>query len=190
MTDPQPSSLTPNYQPVPVAAGPKKPVSVIVLSIIGILIGAFSLLCAPLSIVGLVVDFGVPNPALDAMKSDPVLMAWNWFGVASMLIFGAWVLVASIGSLILKRWGRTSMVTYAIVQTTLAVVGVVMTFVVVQPRTRAVMGSQGAAMQPTWAIFLQIGLTVAMIAYFVCIAFFFTRPAVIDAFEAAEESRV
>lgn len=191
MTDlSSPPPPTPPLASLPVARASKRPVSVIVLSVIGILIGAGSLLCAPLSIFALVVDFGIPNPQLDAMRGDPLLMAWNWFGVATMLIFGAWGLIGSIGSLIMKRWGRSAMVMYAIVETTLSVAGAVMTFAVVQPRMKAAMGAQAGAAPPPWAMYVQIALMVLLIAYFVCIWFFFTRPHVVDAFDAAEAGAV
>ena len=167
-----------------------RPASVIVLSIIGILLGAMLLLCAPLSIFGMVVDLGVPNPQLDAMRSDPLLMAWNWFGVGTMLIFGAWGLIGSIGSLIMKRWGRSAMVLYAIVETTLSVAAAVVTIFVVQPRMKAAMGTATGAAMPAWASYIQIGFTVVLLAYFLSVWYFFTRPRVVDAFEAAEAGAV
>jgi hypothetical protein len=186
----QPPAPTPPLASLPAGRGSGRPTSVIVLSIIGILIGAMFLLCAPLSIVGLVVDFGVPNPQLDAMRRDPLLMAWNWFGVGSMLIFGAWGLIGSIGSLIMRRWGRSAMVMYAIVETTLTTATAVATFAIVQPRMKAAMGTQTGAMPPEWMAYLQIGFTVALLAYFLSVWYFFTRPRVTEAFEAAEAGNV
>jgi hypothetical protein len=167
-----------------------RPVSVIVLSVIGILLGAGSLLCSPLTLLSLLVDFGVPNPQLDAMKTDPLLKAWTWYGVVSLLVFGAWALIGSVGSLILKRWGRSTMVTYAIVQTTLTIAGTAVTFAVVQPRMKAALGERAAALQPAWTSYLQLGIGVALLAYFLSVWFCFTRPHVIDAFEAAEAGAV
>lgn len=187
---PSPLPVPPYASPTAVRAPSSRPTSVLVLSIIGIVLGGGSLLCAPLSIVGLVVDFGVPNPQLDAMRGDPLLMAWNWFGVGLLLVFGAWLLIGSIGSIVMKRWARSAMVLYAIVQVTLTIATTVLTFAVIQPRITAAMQGQSGMAPPAWTQYIQLGIAALALVYYVCLWFFFTRPGTVAAFEAAEAGAV
>lgn len=182
--------VPPYATPATARAAPARPTSVLVLSILGLILGGGSLLCAPLSIVGMVVDFGVPNPQLDAIRGDPLLKAWNWFGIATMLVLGAWLLIGSIGSIILKRWARSAMVAYAIVQITLSIATAVFTFVVIQPRLTAAMQAQSGATPPAWTQYLQMGFIALGLCFFGSILYFFTRPSTVAAFEAAEAGAV
>jgi hypothetical protein len=186
-----PAPLQPDYASAPVVVGrPKKPVSVLVLSIIGIVIGGFSVLCSPLSMVSMLVDFGVPNPQLDAVKQDPLLKAWFWFAIVQMLFFGIWLLVASVGAVAMKRWGRSSMVLYAIVQTTLSVAGWVANFVLIRPRTAAAMQGMGTAATPVWQEAIGWVVGAAVLAYLISVWYVFSRPHIIDAYDAAEAAAV
>jgi hypothetical protein len=161
-----------------------------VLAIIGMVIGGFSVLCAPLSIFGMVIDFGVPNPQLDAVKQDPLLKAWYWFGIIQMLFFGIWLLVASVGAIAMKRWGRSAMVLYAIVQTTLAVAGWVGNFVLFRPRMAAALQGMGTPTPPVWQEAIGWAIGAAMLTYLISVWIAFTRPHILDAYDAAEAAAV
>jgi hypothetical protein len=187
---PPAAPLQPNYASPAFSTAPKKPTSVLVLSVIGIIIGGLSLLCSPMAVIGLVVDFGVPNPQLDAMRRDPMLMAWNWYGVGQMLIFGAWLLVASIAAVTMKKWGRSAMVLYAIVSTTLSIAGWVANFVIVQPRVNASLQGMGMPAQPLWMQAIGWVIGAAMLFYLISIWYVFTRPHILDAYDAAEAAAV
>jgi hypothetical protein len=133
---------------------------------------------------------GVPNPQLDAIKQDPLLKAWYWFAIVQMLVFGAWLLIASVGAVAMKRWGRSAMVLYAIVQTTLSVAGWVVNFAWFRPRMAAAIQGMGTPAPPVWMeaigwVFGAVGLV-----YMISIWYVFSRPHIIDAYDAAEAAAV
>src|SRR4051812_16105138 len=89
--------LQPEYASPPVViSGPKKPTSVIVLCIIGMLLGGLGAVCTPIGLIFMTINMGVPNPVVDAMKSDPMLMAWTWFAGLMSIVMGALLLASSI----------------------------------------------------------------------------------------------
>lgn len=56
---------------------PRRPTSVTVLSIIGIILGAMGVICTPLGLIQYFVDFGQPNPVIDAIKENKLAFAWT-----------------------------------------------------------------------------------------------------------------
>jgi hypothetical protein len=184
-----PAPLQPNYASAPVGTAPRRPTSVIVLAIIGILIGGLTTLCTPVSLIFMVVSTGIPNPLVDAMKTDPMLMAWTWFSAIVAIVLGALLLGSSIGALIMKRWGRAGMALYGIIQTTLTIATTVANFVWIQPRMNAVMAQTGMPTQ-RWQQAIGWGLAALMLCYQISCWYVFTRPHIIDAYDAAEASSV
>jgi hypothetical protein len=175
---------------MPVGFVRKKPISVLVLSILGMIIGAFSVLCAPVSIFSMVVELGIPNPQLDAIKQDPLLKAWYWFAIVQMLFFGIWILVASVGAVTMKRWGRSAMVLYAIVQTTLSVAGWVGNFLLFRPRIAAAMQGMGTPPPAVWQEAIGWAFGAIILIYLISVWYVFTRPHILDAYDAAEAAAV
>jgi hypothetical protein len=182
--------LQPDYRSVPVGpTGPKRPVSVIVLSIIGILLGGMSTLCTPVGLLMMSIDMGVPNPALDALKSDPMLKAWTYFGALEGIALGILLLISSIGAIIMKRWGRSGMVLYGIIQTTMTIAMTVANVLWILPRQQAAMAQAGVP-TPVWQQAIGWGFAAVMLVYQISCWYVFTRPHIIDAYDAAEAAAV
>lgn len=118
-----------NYAIPPV----QRPTSVTVLSIIGIILAALALLCTPFQFIGLLVDTGLPNPQVDAIKENTLILALT-IGVSVIGLLMAVVLLASsIGSLKLKPWARKGMIAYSIITIILTIVNTVVQVAVVMP---------------------------------------------------------
>ncbi len=64
-----PPPNTPDYAAPYVEMPGKRPTSVTVLAIIGLVLSSLVLLCSPISLVFLFVDLGMPNPAIDAARA-------------------------------------------------------------------------------------------------------------------------
>ena len=89
------------------------PTSVMVISIIGIILSAFSFMGLCFNFASLFIEFGGPNPVLDALKDDKLIMASSIAGLVVGIPLSILLLVASIGSIKLSPWARKGMITYA-----------------------------------------------------------------------------
>lgn len=177
-----------------------RPTSVTVLSVIGIIIAALSLLCMGCSLPFIFIKMPFPNPAADALRTDPALMAWTVVGMLWTLGLAAMLLVCSIASLTLKPWARRGMVTFAI----LALVWIVLSLVVglawgnarmeaalaaVPPPPNMPQGQQIQMFKMDPALSTALNLLLSL-PYPICVWYFFTRPRVVQAFDSGAAGAV
>lgn len=99
--------LRPSVDYVPPARS--SPPSVVVLSLLGLLIGAIGMMWKPLSLVGV-----LANADPDAVVIP--LQIKKWFIITAAVGTGVSLLLlaSSVGSLSLRRWGRRGMLLYAV----------------------------------------------------------------------------
>lgn len=164
-----------------------------VLAIIGIIIGGLMTLCTPFSLVFMFIDFGVPNPAMDMFKNEPLLRAVNIISTIFFLLLMVGLLICSIASLTLKPWARSGMVVVSAVGIIYILVSQVLQLLWMGPKMEAAMQAAGAPtqgmfMMPTW-IGVIVGLLI-MLPYPLFVLYFFTRQHVRDAFNRAEATAV
>jgi hypothetical protein len=185
---PQPDALDYKNPYTPARDAPVRPTSVTTIAIIGIILGAGGLLCKPLSLVMFVVPMPVPNPVVDAFKSDSFLRLWMVLGVGVGWLVSLLLLMSSIGSLRLKDWARGGMLAYAALAAVMTVVTQVVGMIAVQPAIeQAVRQATGQApgaampMQMSPAISLAIGMVLGL-WFPVVILWYYTRPRVKEAF--------
>lgn len=133
------------YQPEYQQAVPKRPTSVTVLAIIGIILGSLSVLCSPMGLLPYFVQIGPPNPMIDSVKNDPALFGYMIGSIAVGWVIGLLLLVGSIGALLLKDWARKGLLTYAWIQIVLGVIGFIAMITWFNPRMTAAAGSNKAA---------------------------------------------
>lgn len=132
------------------ASPPSRPASLIVFGILNILFGVLGLCGTAASsamfFMTLPRDPAMPNPMLDLLDSNPTFRLFMQVtivlgGVASLVL-----LVAGIGLLLTKAWGRTLSVGYAWYAIVSAIVGTIVQWIyVVQPMLAAVKGAEGPA---------------------------------------------
>lgn len=68
------------------------------------------------------------NPALKVMVENPFLMMWTKASVVIGAVLAVVLLVAGVGLLMFKSWGRMLSVGYAMIQSLLTIVGAVISF--------------------------------------------------------------
>ncbi|HZN68714.1 MAG TPA: hypothetical protein VFB66_25775 [Tepidisphaeraceae bacterium] len=177
------------YQSPPAALTPRgRPTSVTVLASIGIPLGALGLLCKP---AGLVMQFvtmpGPPNPVLEAMKNDPMILGWSVISGITGTLISVLLLMSSIGCLGLKPWARSGMLAYAALAVVMTLISQVVGYFVVGPVVQNAMRSSGIQ-QPTGMGWMQgpAGLVLGVVIglwYPLLILYFFTRRRSKEAFE-------
>lgn len=176
---------------VPLDYAPPRPTSVTVISIIGIVLAALSLIfCLPVS----VVPFFVPkmleqNPGLLAVKNDTVRFAFSLGSFGMNVVMALLLLIASIGSLKLMRWARQAMIAYAVLTILLTVVFVAGQMFLIFPVTLAPENMPPGT--PPNAIGMIKAFSYGSVAFGALIALilpvfiliFFNKQHVVDAFE-------
>ena len=200
-TPPTPDDASLYYRP---PRSSPRPTPVTVLAIIGIILGSFGVLCKPLGLLPLFVDFaamtpgGVKNPILDAQRNDPFLFGWTVGSTVVGTAISVLLLSGSIGSLYLKPRARKAMVAYAVAAAAMTLINAVVTFVWVLPAMAAAqqqmmqqMARPGAPAPPreAMAVFVKasgvggaVMGTLFGLVFPAFVAFFFTRGEVKDAF--------
>jgi hypothetical protein len=169
-----PGELTPDY-----AVPRQRPTSVTVIAVLAIVFGGLGLLCAPFSVLPYFTGFGGPNPVVEAVKARPLLLGWTMFSSCLSLVFSLVLVVAGIGALSLKPWARLMLIAEAVFSMLFALIGTVLTLVVMLPILRdlggpALIGGVGGG-----ACGLILNLLINGL-----VLFFMTRPHVRAAFEA------
>lgn len=194
-----PPHRPPSYPPLPLAyAVPTtspRPTSVLVLSILGIAIGSYRVLCAPVSFFAVfAVSRGTlvtrtaagttmaTTTAATAMPSLPPALMWSTLAFAVIsLILGVMLLIGGIGSLMLKPWARLLMLWYAAVSLVIALGRSAMSLYEM-PMTRQRTSGRGDLL-----LFIIVGsfvFSVLMgIAYPLFVLVFLRRRDVVEAFE-------
>lgn len=171
-----------------------RPVSVMVLSVIGILMSLTYLVCCGCnaSIVGAV--FLIPEMAqgdaqMAALQAQPIGAMLIFLCETLSLLLAVVLLVCSCGALAMRPWARTGMVYWAILNLVMniAVVGMRMMFLgstIVQEAQAQTAGQQ----LPPEAIMIVIIFVIALVLvllsiYPALVLFFFTRPQIKQSFE-------
>lgn len=122
------------------------------------------------------------------IKQSPVLAAWTKFtlplGFISMIV----LLIAGIGLLMMKNWGRILSIIYAVYALVFGLIGMVITFLfMLMPmieKAQQTSGPESIGMV-AGAIGGMVGSVIAL-AYPVLLLIFMTRPKLIEAFRVAE----
>src|SRR2546423_14288109 len=106
------------YEPQvpPSDQGSARPTSITVLGTLGAVLGALGLLCKPVGLLYALVQ--IPHPIAEAIRNDSFLRGWTVVSVGTGWLMSLLLLLASIGSLRLRDWGRSGMLTYAVLAVT------------------------------------------------------------------------
>lgn len=175
------------YAAPPMPLQPRRPTSVTVIAIIAIIWGSFAtlaMMCAVPQYLGMQLT---PNPVMDAIRKDPVLLG---FHIASMVIglaLGIILLAGGIVSLSLKPIGRTLLMVYAWVSIFTTIPSIILTVTVITPRTFQHVPNMAA--NPQTAQFMKISayggaaLSLIVLIWPVLILYFMSRPRAKTAFE-------
>lgn len=133
------SQYPPPLDPVPYATPNlpqpnRRPTSVTVFAIIGIIWGSLAVLGGVCSLPQYLGVNLAPNPVMDAIRNDHVLLAFNIGSLVITAILGAMLLTAGIGALSLKRSARRMMVLYALINLVIVVVSTPLNYALIFPR--------------------------------------------------------
>ena len=177
--------VNPQYYTPPPPGSVGRPTSVLVLSIIGIIVSAYGILCAPLGVAFLFVNMGMPNPAIDQIKNNAFLFNYTVVGTALGFIMSVLLLVCSIGAITLKPWARKGLLVWAGITIVTVLIGFVVTVGYILPNMAPPANtpqSRGAAIGGMIG-----GIAGGLIQLIlpVLILIFMTRPRVVAAFEDA-----
>ena len=168
----------------------KCPVSVTVLSIIG-------LICSSLAMLSFIYLLAIhlmgisSSPAVDALYRDPVFLTITIAGYGIAVPLNGLLFAASIGSLKLRLWAWRGMMVFAWVYIIQSVIGLVLNVIFIMPRTHAAIMASARPMPPgapSMDLFFRIGevlgvcMGLGFLAYPICILIFYRRPRVRDAF--------
>lgn len=175
------------YATPPVPMPPRRPTSVTVIAIIAIIWGGIAVLammCAVPQYMG--VQFA-PNPVMDAVRKDPVLLGYHIASMVIGLALGITLLTGGIMSLSLNPMGRTLLMVYAWGNIVTTIPMAILTFAVIMPRTFQHVPNVAANPQMGQIMKMSAygGAALSLIALVwpVLILYFMSRPRVKTAFE-------
>lgn len=186
------TQMPPPFDPLPYAtppfrAPPRRPTSVTVIAILAIIFGSLAvlaMLCAAPQYMGL--QFA-PNPVMDAIRKDPVLLTFHIAALMIGLVLGVLLLTGGIISLSLKPPGRKMLLAYAWGYIAWTIPSTVLTVLVVTPRTLSYvpnfMGNPQMRQFMRWSSYGGAFMSLLFIIWPVLILYFMTRPHVKTAFE-------
>ena len=175
----------PNYQ---APEAPRRPTSVTVLAINGIILGALGTICSPFALLPYFVQMGPPQPAIEAVKNDPSIFTYLVASTALGWVMAIVLLVSSIAALAMREWARKGMLAYAWVTLVTGLIGLVATFAWVNPKIAAAPNVDRATMLGQQIGAIVGGLIILIFPTFVLI--FMNRPRVKDAFARADANLV
>ncbi len=169
-----------------------RPTSVTVIAVLAIIFGSLAVLGA---LCVLPQSFGLslrPNPTMDAVRNDPILLSFSIFNQVIQLVFGVVLLITGISALSLKQWARVWMLRYAVAFLVFSILTTILNITVIHPRLQKAISSARPANSPlnTQQVqsILQIthygGLCFAtlFLLWPVAILYYMSRPHVKDAF--------
>lgn len=166
----------------------ERPISVTVMAIIGIILGALGFLCTPLSLIPYFISLPQQsgNPAFDAIRTDRLIFAWTMASSVVNWLLAIILLSGSIGALGLREWARQFLIAWSIMGVLVAIVGTIFNLLYLQPRIYELMRAQGNNSGATaGAIFGTIGMAMGLLFSFgfpIVMIFFMTRKNVKEAF--------
>lgn len=161
------------------------PPAILVLSIIGIIFAALGILGSLVAGLVLVTPM-LTDPALEGLRHDPIYLTVSTIALLFSTLVTILLLAASLASLKLRPWARPAMLTYALLSLFQNLFGTLFTIFYTLPHM-----SLSATASPAARAGYIGGLVGAAFGFLVnaawclCILFFFTRPATIDAFNPA-----
>lgn len=159
-----------------------RPVSVIVLSIIGLLWAAMAVLCVPLSFIQFVVPLPPPQDAIAAdTRADSLLFGATVIGNVVIFFLGLLLLIGCIGSLMLKKFAWMMMVVYALLSIITGLVWTFVTFTIIMPKTNAIMQKHGLPAMD-WMFYIGIAFGALALIYQISVLVFYNTPKVKRAF--------
>jgi hypothetical protein len=155
--------------------------------------GILNIAFAAMSFVGLIFSVimmrvGQSSHSMQMLKQSPVLAAWTKFTLPVGFVSAIVLLIAGIGLLTMKNWGRILSIIYGCYSLVLGVVGLVLTFIfmllpmIEQAQQRS---SPEAIGMTAGAIGGMVGGVIGL-AYPVLLLIFMTRPKLVEAFRVAE----
>ncbi|MCC7391831.1 hypothetical protein IT571_05675 [Candidatus Sumerlaeota bacterium] len=173
----------------------QRPTSITVIAVVGIIIGAFGLICSPLQALGMILpedpqanemieSMGIPAPEYSPTARVLLLVS------ALISIVGAVLLLSgSIGSFWMKNWARLTMNSYAILALVNGLFNVVVQMIFVLPGMMSQMpqfannnsGAYGAGAQFSGILGALLGFA-CMSIYPVLVLVFYNRVATREAF--------
>jgi hypothetical protein len=169
-----------------------RPTSVTVFAILGIIfgsIGVLAMLCSLPQYLG--VQFA-PNPIMDGIRKDPLLMSVTIGSLVIGLGLSILELFASIGMLSLRRGARRQFVWYAILYIIVSILSIMLSLAVTNPRMQEVtqrsVQSNPQLNTPQMKAIMQyssyggVCMAVVMLIWPILILYFMTRPHVKHAF--------
>jgi len=160
----------------------KTPASIMVVSILGIIYAAFILLALPINLLLLFHPLR-PDPIMDQLHADTGYMAVTATSYVITFCLSVLLLAGSIGSLKLKRWGRTGMNVFACGHIAVTVVGTLVAIFYTGPKVVAASESSPLAPAMKWiATFGPVCGAFFSFAIAGVILFFFNRKLAVDAF--------
>lgn len=175
-----------------------RPTSVTVIAILAIIWGSLHVLAMLCTIPQYLGVNLAPNPAMDGIRKDPVLLSVSIFNMAIGLLLGVLVLACGIGALSLKPWSRIWMIRYAVIYFFFAIVSTVFNLLFIQPRMEQAMQTAMPANSPFNAAQFQsmmhigryvgVCFAVLFLLWPVAILYYMTRPHVKAAFQGGAPS--
>ena len=192
MSQYQPPTGPMNYASPQMPTPSPRPTSVTVFAILGIIFGSLGVLgtlCTLPQYLG--VKFA-PNPVMDEMRKDPLLMSLTIGGLVVGLVLAILELYSSIGMLSLKPGTRRLFVLFAILTIVVTIASIVLTLLVTNPRMQEVtqrsVQSNPQLNTPQMKTIMQyssyggVCMSVVMLIWPILILYFMTRPHVKRAF--------
>jgi hypothetical protein len=157
---------------------------VTVIAVIAIVFGGLVVLCCtPLGLVQFLGAASNANPAVAAIKAQPLLFAWTIFQQIAGFVLGVLSIAGGIGALGLKGWARLLLMAEAVLYILLNLVGLVVSAVTMLPIIRS-MGSGPEAKGMMFGVVFASCFVLAILAYKVAVLVVMTRPDAKAAFGA------
>jgi hypothetical protein len=169
-----------------------RPTSVTVFAILGIIFGSLGVLAMLCNLPPLLGVQFAPNPIMDGIRKDPMLMSLTIGGLVINLVLWILELIASIGMLSLKPTARRLFVWFAILNIIISILSIVVNVAVTNPRMQAIteraMQSNPQLNAPQMKAIMQyssyggVCFAVVLLIWPILILYFMTRPHVKRAF--------
>jgi hypothetical protein len=165
---------------------PKPPSSVSFVSNLGVVLAGLTLVGVPRSLYRQFYS-PTPIPGADIWRQDSAYMTYLLVGGAVYFLMAVLLLASSLGSLKLKPWARTGMITYAWISIFTTVAWTIISFVYSLPRLNAVLAAQGRSGDggaKTIGLFyvFVVGLLLLGLAFATMILIVFNRQVAVNAF--------
>lgn len=146
----------------------QRPTSVTVIAVLGIIFGTLSLCGLVFQLMGNAMSGmggGAEGPGVEfqkALQENEAMQRYSNLGMIAGFILVPLLFAGSIGSLMLKAWGRTAMLIYAVVSILNTLVSTAMYLMVVNPSIQEVMkqytDEQSQQIANMTALFMSIAL--------------------------------